>query len=87
MAALLAGPNGGEPPRRRGPSGASGGRPSGEAQAPALDEPSFNPFSALKAAGGSGGSVGSGFVWVLLLLTALMLAFSWLRFRRRDAHN
>jgi hypothetical protein len=42
---------------------------------------------AIKASVGSGGSIGVGFVWILVGITLLMLALAWLRFRRGPASD
>jgi len=83
LADSLAGPAG---EGRRGKGGRKGGAfPALEA--PSSDEPSSNPLPAIKASVGSGGSIGVGFVWILVGITLLMLALAWLRFRRGPASD
>jgi hypothetical protein len=48
----------------------------------ARDEPAPNPLRAVTSAVQAGPTLGGGFAWVLLGITALMLAAGWLRLRR-----
>lgn len=82
LAESLAGPAGSSDRAGKG-SEKAGAAPA--VQPPSSEDPSSDPFSAIKAAAGSGGGVGAGFVWALIALTLLMLAAAWLRFRRGHA--
>jgi MYXO-CTERM domain-containing protein len=53
----------------------------GEDGAP--DEPSSNPLSALTSAVDSGSSSGPAFLWILLLVAAVLAGLGWLRYRQR----
>jgi hypothetical protein len=49
------------------------------------DEPSSNPLHAVTSAVQAGPTLGGGFAWALLGITALMIALGWMRLRaRRD---
>ena len=49
------------------------------------DEPSGNPLHAVTSAVEAGPTLGGGFAWALLGITALMIAAGWMRLRaRRD---
>ena len=43
---------------------------------------SDNPLQAIRSAVTSGGSAGPGFVWILVILGAIMAGLGWLRYRR-----
>ena len=43
---------------------------------------SDNPLEAIRSAVTSGGSAGPGFVWILVILGAIMAGLGWLRYRR-----
>jgi hypothetical protein len=43
---------------------------------------SDNPLEAIRSAVTSGGSAGPGFVWILVILGAIMAGVGWLRYRR-----
>ena len=47
-------------------------------------QPSSNPLGAVQSAVNSGSTVGSGFTWVLVLLTVLIAGIAWTRYRRRS---
>lgn len=68
-------------------AGKRSGKPSAGKQGTALDgrtadEPSSNPLAAVRSAVGSGDTVGSGFVWIMLAITLLIASVAWLRYRR-----
>jgi hypothetical protein len=64
--------------KRAGSAGAAGA-------AAAQDEPSGNPLHAVTSAVEAGPTLGGGFAWALLGITALMIAAGWMRLRaRRD---
>jgi len=46
-------------------------------------QPSSNPLGAVQSAVNSGSTVGSGFTWILVLLTLLIAGIAWTRYRRR----
>jgi len=46
-------------------------------------QPSSNPLAAVQSAVNSGTTVGSGFIWILVLLTVLIAGIAWMRYRRR----
>jgi hypothetical protein len=65
---------------RAGSTGTNGGG-AGATQ----DEPSGNPLHAVTSAVEAGPTLGGGFAWALLGITALMIAAGWIRLRaRRD---
>jgi hypothetical protein len=65
------------PDRSRDRDGAVAGTGAGQA-----GEPSDNPLHAVTAAIESGPTLGSGFAYTLLGITALMIAAGWMRLRR-----
>lgn len=87
LADTLAGPAG------EGSDGDGGGQGRSNApkvaglDAPSAEDPSTNPFSALKASVGSGGSIGGGFIWTLIAIALLMFSLAWLRFRRAETSD
>jgi hypothetical protein len=62
--------------------GAASGSGSGSAAIPSA--PSDNPLTAVRQSLASGDTIGSGFVWALLLVTIGVLTFAWIGFRRRQ---
>ena len=50
----------------------------------APEQPSSNPLGAVQSAVNSGTTVGSGFTWILVLLTLLIAGIAWMRYRRRS---
>jgi hypothetical protein len=60
--------------------GAAKGSQGNQSSAPAAQ--SDNPLQAIRSAVTSGTSAGPGFVWILVLLGAIMAGLGWLRYRR-----
>jgi len=75
-----------------GTGGSSGGKAAGQrarhgegtgSEGGRSDEPSSNPLSALTSAVDSGSSAGPTFLWILLLVAAVLASLAWLRYRHR----
>jgi hypothetical protein len=62
----------------------SKGREQSRHGAAATPAPSNNPLSAVGKAVESGDSAGSGFVWALLAVAAVLAAAAWMRHRSRS---
>jgi hypothetical protein len=61
------------------------GSGSTEQPAAAPQQPSSNPLGAVQSAVNSGDTVGSGFIWAMIVLTLLMTGIAWMRYRRRSS--
>ena len=63
-------------------TGTHGGNTAQGGQSTAPAGRSDNPLEAIRSAVTSGGSAGPGFVWILVILGAIMAGLGWLRYRR-----
>ena len=79
------GSGGGSAGSKASNSGGSAGTRGGGGASATQDEPSGNPLHAVTSAVEAGPTLGGGFAWALLGITALMIAAGWMRLRaRRD---
>ena len=85
LAGLLSSDGSSAPSGASGKSKASKGSAATAGTAAPQDEPSSNPLHAVTSAVEAGPTLGGGFAWALLGITALMIAAGWMRLRaRRD---
>jgi hypothetical protein len=76
------GTSGGNGPKGRTGAGSRGRAAAAGSQSTAPAGRSDNPLEAIRSAVTSGGSAGPGFVWILVILGAIMAGLGWLRYRR-----